>query len=150
MRRFLALEKIKQRYKDSHHSVLRAAFNPTLRRADSRTTYDLSRVGSARFQQNSPMSMTTAVSTSFRPHSSYLRDSAGNQSSTPRSYLVEKISVPNLTGRLIDSTSTDGIQQKPTTYHPNARIKFVHSAPVAGSRTSLTAPRVGRDLLLFD
>lgn len=132
--RFLAMEKIKEKYKDSHHSVQRAAFLALPKDLESiQTGSNLSRAG--RSQQDSSMSISLSTSTYFRPNSSYLRDSS-NRSSTPRS--TTGVSVSNIKrsasnlGRYHDFSDS---AQKSLDYHPQDRVKLVHSAPANGART---------------
>ena len=133
--RYLAMEKIKERYKDSHHSVQRAAFLALPKDLESiQTGSNLSRAG--RSQQDSSMSISLSTSTYFRPNSSYLRDSS-NRSSTPRS--ITGVSVSNIIkrsasnlGRYHDFSDS---AQKSLDYHPQDRVKLVHSAPANGART---------------
>lgn len=167
IKRFLAMEKLKQRYKDSHHSVQRAVMSSMERRNSSTTTTtsDLFHGPSSAGGSSGGgtyMTMSTSISSAyFRPPSSsaYLRpsgvaaDSTSMQCSTPRSArlqpptsssssssLVNKRSASNL-GAYSESlppaagASSDGTMiPKSIDYHPQDRIKFVHSAPASGLR----------------
>lgn len=113
--RYLAMEKKKQKLKDSHHSLARSSAISSAAKSSSSSRP----MSTLRSQLNSSLS-------TYRPQSSYNRV-VNHVNSTPR--LPTNRSKSHLGGYV--GEDVDGDCLKSLDYHPHNRIKFVHSAPVA-------------------